>query len=86
MTHLAERTPETPSDTCPATAVRVGLFTVTSNLACGRSGETFSADVVAAAMIDRLVRHAHVLTLASDTYRNRRCRELLAHDKRAHHD
>jgi DNA replication protein DnaC len=35
---------------------------VTSNLPFGRWGETFSDDVVAAAMIDRLVHHAEVLT------------------------
>ncbi|CAN5377735.1 hypothetical protein BH09ACT9_BH09ACT9_35930 [soil metagenome] len=34
-----------------------------------RWGETFSDDVVAAAMIDRLVHHAEVLTLSGDSYR-----------------
>ena len=50
-----------------------------------RWGETFSDDVVAAAMIDRLVHHAEVLTLTGDSYRTRARRELLAKD-RAHHD
>jgi DNA replication protein DnaC len=39
-----------------------GSVMVTSNLPFGRWGETFSDDVVAAAMIDRLVHHAEVLT------------------------
>jgi DNA replication protein DnaC len=37
-----------------------GSIMVTSNLPFGRWGETFSDDVVAAAMIDRLVHHAEV--------------------------
>jgi DNA replication protein DnaC len=45
-------------------------------------GETFSDDVVAAAMIDRLVHHAEVLTLTGDSYRTRARRELLAKDNR----
>ena len=44
---------------------------VTSNLPFGRWGETFSDDVAAAAMIDRLVHHAEVLTLTGDSYRTR---------------
>ncbi len=53
---------------------------VTSNLPFGRWGETFSDDV-AAAMIDRLVHHAEVLTLSGDSYRTRARRELLARDR-----
>jgi DNA replication protein DnaC len=56
---------------------------VTSNLPFGRWGETFSDDVVAAAMIDRLVHHAEVLTLTGDSYRTRQRRELLAKQNRA---
>lgn len=41
---------------------------VTSNLPFGRWAETFSDDVVAAAMIDRMVHHAEVLTLTGDSY------------------
>lgn len=48
-----------------------GSIVVTSNLPFGRWGETFSDDVVAAAMIDRLVHHAEVLTLTGDFYRTR---------------
>jgi DNA replication protein DnaC len=51
---------------------------VASNLPFGRRGESFSDDVVAAAMIDRLVHHAEVLTLSGDSYRTRARRELLA--------
>src|ERR1700709_2363763 len=54
---------------------------VTSNLPFGRWGETFSDDVVAAAMIDLLVHHAEVLTLSGDSYRTRARRELLAKDR-----
>jgi DNA replication protein DnaC len=43
---------------------------VTSNKAFGRWGEVFGGDdVVAAAMIDRLVHHAEVITLKGDSYR-----------------
>ncbi len=58
-----------------------GSIMVTSNLPFGRWGETFCDDVVAAAMIDRLVHHAEVLTLAGDSYRTRARRELLAKDR-----
>jgi DNA replication protein DnaC len=42
---------------------------VTSNKGFGRWGEEFGDDVVAAAMIDRLVHHAEVITLKGDSYR-----------------
>jgi DNA replication protein DnaC len=42
---------------------------VTSNKPFGRWGEVFGDDVVAAAMIDRLVHHAEVITLKGDSYR-----------------
>lgn len=58
-----------------------GSVLVTSNLPFGRWGETFSDDVVAAAMIDRLVHHAEVLTLTGDSYRTRQRRELLNKDR-----
>ncbi|MFF1612298.1 IS21-like element helper ATPase IstB [Amycolatopsis sp. NPDC058278] len=54
-----------------------GSVMVTSNLPFGRWGETFSDDVAAAAMIDRLVHHAEVLTLTGDSYRTRQRRNLL---------
>ena len=57
---------------------------VTSNLPFGRWGETFSDDVAAAAaaaMIDRLVHQAEVLTLSGDSYRTRQRRELLPKDR-----
>jgi DNA replication protein DnaC len=60
-----------------------GSVMVTSNLPFGRWGETFSEDIVAAAMIDRLVHHAKVLTLTGDSYRTRQRHELLAKDNRA---
>ncbi|MFI6244451.1 IS21-like element helper ATPase IstB [Micromonospora sp. NPDC050795] len=62
-----------------------GSVMVTSNLPFGRWVETFSNDVVAA-MIDRLVHHAEVLTLTGDSYRTRQRRELLAKENRASRD
>ena len=44
---------------------------VTSNKAFGRWGEVFGDEVVAAAMIDRLVHHAEVIALKGDSYRLR---------------
>ncbi len=60
-----------------------GSILVTSNLPFGRWGETFGDDVVAAAMIDRLVHHAEVLTLSGDSYRSHGRRELLCQGTRA---
>ncbi|MGK2383081.1 MULTISPECIES: IS21-like element helper ATPase IstB [Terrabacteria group] len=54
-----------------------GSILVTSNMPFGRWGEVFGDDIVAAAMIDRLVHHAEVLTLSGDSYRTRSRRELL---------
>jgi IstB-like ATP binding protein len=42
---------------------------VISNKPFGRWGEVFGDDVVAAAMIDRLVHHADVVALKGDSYR-----------------
>ncbi|WP_137148959.1 IS21-like element helper ATPase IstB [Mycolicibacterium sp. CR10] len=42
---------------------------VTSNKPFGRWGEVFGDDVVAAAMIDRLVHHSEVISLKGDSYR-----------------
>ena len=42
---------------------------VTSNKPFGRWGEVFGDEVVAAAMIDRLVHHADVIALKGDSYR-----------------
>jgi DNA replication protein DnaC len=47
---------------------RAGLI-VTSNKPFGRWGEVFGDDIVAAAMIDRLVHHAEVISLKGDSYR-----------------
>jgi DNA replication protein DnaC len=69
-----------------ASRYEIGSIMVTSNLPFGRWGETFSDDVVAAAMIDRLVHHAEVLTLTGDSYRTRQRRELLAKENRASRD
>lgn len=59
-----------------------GSILVTSNLPFGRWGETFSDDVVATAMIDRIVHHAEVLTLSGDSYRTHGRRDLLRRGER----
>ena len=40
-------------------------------------GEVFGDDVVASAMIDRLVHHAEVLSLSGDSYRVKNRQDLL---------
>lgn len=54
-----------------------GSLLITSNLAFSRWGEIFADDTIAAAMIDRLVHHAEVLTLDGESYRTRTRRELI---------
>ncbi|WP_269783604.1 MULTISPECIES: ATP-binding protein [Streptomyces] len=51
----------------------------------GRRGETFSDDVVAAALTDRLVHHAEVFTPTGDSHLTRRRRELLNKDNGTGH-
>ncbi|NKQ55610.1 ATP-binding protein [Amycolatopsis sp. K13G38] len=63
-----------------------GSIMVTSNLPFGRWGETFGDDVVAAAMIDRLVHHAEVLTLSGNSYRTHGRRDLLHQGERHNQD
>lgn len=55
-----------------------GSVLVTSNMPFGRWGEVFGDDVVASAMIDRLVHHAEVLSLAGDSYRVKNRQDLLS--------
>ena len=54
-----------------ASRYETGSVVLTSNLAFSRWGETLGDDVVAAATIDRLVHHAHVIALNGDSYRTR---------------
>jgi len=61
-----------------ASRYETGSIILTSNLPFARWGDTFSDDIIAAAMIDRLVHHAEVLTLDGDSYRTRQRQELLA--------
>ena len=49
-----------------------GTVIVTSNLAFSQWGHTLGDDVIAAATIDRLIHHAHVLTMDGESYRTRR--------------
>nr|WP_234312128.1 ATP-binding protein [Streptomyces griseus] len=49
--------------------LRTASVIVTSNKPFGRWGEVFGDDTVAAAMIDRLVHHAEVISLKGDSYR-----------------
>ena len=54
-----------------ASRYETGSIIVTSNLPFSRWGETLGDDVVAAATIDRLIHHAHVIGLDGDSYRTR---------------
>jgi DNA replication protein DnaC len=54
-----------------ATRYEQGSIILTSNLPFARWGETFGDQIIAAAMIDRLVHHAEVLTLDGNSYRTR---------------
>lgn len=51
---------------------------VTSNMPFGRWGEVSGDDVVASVMIDSLVHHAEVLSLAGDSYRAKNRQVLLS--------
>ncbi len=53
-----------------ASRYETGSIVLTSNLVFG-GGETLGDDVVAAATIDRLVHHAHVVALDGESYRTR---------------
>lgn len=44
---------------------------ITSNLSFARWGETLGDEIIAAATIDRLVHHAHIITIDADSYRTR---------------
>lgn len=65
----------------PATVIahrhEQGPILVTSNMLFGRWGEILDDDIVAAAMIDRLVHRAEVLTLSGESYRTRSRSERL---------
>ena len=54
-----------------ASRYETGSILVTSNLPFGRWGEVFGDEIVAAAMIDRLVHHAEIVALKGDSYRLR---------------
>lgn len=60
-----------------ASRYETGSIIVTSNLPFSRWGETLGDDVVAAATIDRLVHHAHVIGLDGDSYRTRGHRDSI---------
>lgn len=57
---------------------------VTSNKPFGRWGEVFGDDTIAAAMIDRLVHHAEVISLKSDGYRMRALCSQAIHARSRH--
>ena len=58
-----------------------GSILITSNMPFGRWGEVFADDIVAAALIDRLVHHAEVLTINGESYRTKTRRELVKTNK-----
>ncbi|GAB3328752.1 hypothetical protein GCM10027452_00780 [Micromonospora halotolerans] len=53
----------------PVPRLAAASLIVTSNKPFGRWGEVFGEDVVAAAMIDRLVHYAEVISMKGDSYR-----------------
>ena len=52
-----------------------GSIIITSNLEFARWGQTLTDPTVAAALIDRLVHHAEIISLKGDSYRTRQRRE-----------
>ncbi|WP_276615334.1 IS21-like element helper ATPase IstB [Gordonia sp. ABSL49_1] len=58
-----------------------GSVLITSNMPFGRWGEIFADEIVAAALIDRLVHHAEVITINGDSYRTKSRRDLVTHDQ-----
>ncbi|MFN8069818.1 MAG: IS21-like element helper ATPase IstB [Mycolicibacterium insubricum] len=58
-----------------------GSILITSNMPFGRWGEVFADDIVAAALIDRLVHHAEVITINGDSYRTKARRDLVKTNK-----
>jgi DNA replication protein DnaC len=58
-----------------------GAIMITSNLSFARWGETLGDEVVAAATIDRLVHHAHVIAIDGESYRTRNHRQAKENTK-----
>jgi len=54
-----------------ANRYETGSIVLTSNLPFSGWGQTLGDDIVAAATIDRLIHHAHVIALDGDSYRTR---------------
>jgi DNA replication protein DnaC len=52
-----------------------GSLLITSNRSVGGWGTVFGDPVVATAILDRLLHHSHVVTIRSDSYRLRECRD-----------
>ncbi len=68
-TSPSKPTPRTCSSSSISARYERASVIVTSNKPFGRWGEVFGDPVVAAAMIDRLVHHAEVVSLKGDSYR-----------------
>ncbi|HMS74359.1 ATP-binding protein [Gordonia sp. (in: high G+C Gram-positive bacteria)] len=58
-----------------------GSILITSNMPFGRWGKVFADEIVAAALIDRLVHHAEVITITGDSYRTKNRRDLAKHNQ-----
>jgi DNA replication protein DnaC len=56
-----------------------GVILLTSNRSVGERGSVFSDPVVATAILDRLLRHSHVITIRGNSHRlkEKRCSGLL---------
>lgn len=59
----------------------VSSILITSNMPFGRWGEVFADDIGAAALIDRLVHHAEVITITGDSFRTKTRRDLIEHEQ-----
>lgn len=55
-----------------------GSMIITTNQSVGRWGEVFGDDIIAAAILDRLLHHSHTLTVSGDSYRMKHRRKNVA--------
>jgi len=52
-----------------------GSMMITTNQSVGRWGEVFGDDIIAAAILDRLLHHSHTLNVSGDSYRMKQRRK-----------
>lgn len=54
---------------CTLFSAVMDFFTLTTNLPLGRWDEVFTSQLAASAILDRLVHHAHIISITGDSYR-----------------